>query len=363
MTGKNSRNGKYLPILQAMIAALLFGASAPLSKVLLGQVEPIPLAGLLYIGSGLGALLGFLAQSGSRRKVRREAALSRQDIPWLIGAILAGGIIAPIFSMIGLNTTPASTASLLLNFETVATALIAGLFFREAINKRTIIAVMIITAASIFLSWSSQGWGFSAGALLVAAACVFWGLDNNFTRNISAKDPLLIVTFKGLIAGTFSLLLSLFLGKPLPAFHVILAALLLGAICYGLSIYLVILAMRHLGSTRTYALFATAPFAGTLLSFLLLRDQPLWNFWPGVILMVIGTWVMVSEHHEHLHLHESIVHTHNHPHPDIHHQHEHIPGEELGKGTHSHTHQHANFEHSHAHTPDLHHRHAHSPQD
>lgn len=355
-----SKKRELLPILQAIIAAILFGASAPLSKVLLGELDPIPLAGFLYLGSGLGALIVLLIQgkSGSGRQL--EAHLTRQDIPWLSGAIIAGGIIAPIFLLIGLRITPASTASLLLNFETVATALIAGLIFKEAIDKRIFWAIALITLASILLSWSSDGWGFSPAALLILAACFFWGLDNNFTRNISSKDPLVIVAVKGLVAGAFSLILALVLGNPFPGLIIILLALLLGAICYGLSIYLIILSMRHLGSTRAYALFATAPFAGTLLSILLMKDRLLWNFWPGIVLMILGTWVMISERHSHAHEHEPLFHTHNHCHPDEHHDHTHQPSEILIRGVHSHEHQHTSLDHAHKHTPDLHHRHFHT---
>lgn len=355
-----SKKRELLPILQAIIAAILFGASAPLSKVLLGELDPIPLAGFLYLGSGLGALIVLLIQGKRGRGRQLEAHLTRQDIPWLSGAIISGGIIAPIFLLIGLRITPASTASLLLNFETVATALIAGVIFKEAIDKRIFWAIVLITLASILLSWSNEGWGFSPAALLILAACFFWGLDNNFTRNISSKDPLVIVSIKGLVAGSFSLILSLILGNTFPGLIIILLALLLGAICYGFSIYLIILSMRHLGSTRAYALFATAPFAGTLLSFLLMYDKPLWNFWPGIFLMVLGTWVMISEHHAHAHEHKPLFHTHNHCHPDDHHDHTHQPSEILVRGEHSHEHQHGSLDHAHKHTPDLHHRHSHA---
>lgn len=354
-----SKRREFLPVFQAIFAAILFGASAPLSKVLLGELDPIPLAGFLYLGSGLGAVIMLLVQGKRSLGHQVEAHLSRQDIPWLSGAIIAGGIIAPIFLLIALRNTPASTASLLLNFETVATALISYLIFKEAIDKRIFWAIALITLASILLSWSYTGLRFSPAALLILAACFFWGLDNNFTRNISSKDPLVIVSIKGLVAGTFNLILSLIIGNSFPVLIIILLALLLGAICYGLSIYLIILSMRHLGSTRAYALFAIAPFAGTLISFILLRDKPLWNFWPGIALMIIGTWVMISENHVHAHTHAPMFHTHKHWHPDDHHDHLHQPGETLIRGEHAHEHQHTQQDHTHKHTPDLHHRHPH----
>ena len=236
-----------LPFLQALLAAVLFGASAPLSKLLLGAVEPIPLACFLYLGSGVGALAFLLIQNWWNRGHSVEACLTRRELPWLLGAIFAGGVAAPVLLLIGLQKTPASTASLLLNFEAVGTTLIAFLFFREAVDRRILWAVGLITLASILLSWNGSSWGFSFGALGILAACLLWGLDNNFTRQISAKDPLVIVALKGFGAGSFSLLLCWLFGKPLPGLGIILLAMLLGAVSYGLSIRLFILALRALG--------------------------------------------------------------------------------------------------------------------
>ncbi len=190
-------------ILQALLAAVFFGASAPLSKLLLGEVPPVLMAAFLYLGSGTGIALVKLSQKMTSSQ--KEAGIRRPDVGWLAGAIIAGGIIAPIVLMVSLQVTPASTASLLLNFEGVATTLIALLFFRESISRRAFAAIFAITLASIFLSTDfKSGMGFSLGALGILLACTLWGLDNNFTRNISAKDPLTIVAWKGLVAGTFS---------------------------------------------------------------------------------------------------------------------------------------------------------------
>ncbi len=347
------------PVLQVFIAAILFGASAPISKSLLGSIDPIPLAALLYIGSGIGSWLSLLIRKGNRKNDDREARLSRPDIPWLIGAILAGGVAAPILLLLGLNQTPASTASLLLNFETVATALIAWLLFHEAVGRRIFIAVGMITLASILLTWNGGAWGFSLGALAIIAACFLWGLDNNLTRNISGKDPLMIVGVKGICAGTFSLLLARILGISFPHINSILIAMLVGAVCYGLSIQLFILGLRGLGSARSGALFGTAPFVGAILSLVFLKEIPQTLFWLALPIMGVGAWLMLTEDHAHAHAHHSLDHAHSHTHADEHHWHEH-PGGGVGfKGNHSHPHRHVPISHAHAHAPDLHHRHDH----
>ena len=351
---------RYYPFALALFAAILFGASAPLAKILLNELDAIPMAGLLYIGSGLGAV--FLLWLDRRRYngQSREAHLTRAEFPWLMGALVAGGVAAPIILLLGLQSTPASTASLLLNFECVATTLIAVLAFKEAVDGRIWWAVGLITLASILLTWNADGgWGVSLGALGILAACFLWGLDNNFTRHISGKNPLMIVAVKGLGAGTFSLVLSLMLGKTLPSLVPALMAMVLGAFSYGLSIYLFILAMRSLGSARTSALFGVAPFVGALLSIVLLREMPEGLFWISLPIMALGTWLMLSENHVHHHVHELAEHVHAHSHPDDHHDHDHLSDIPLVNGVHAHTHQHEKLVHSHPHTPDLHHRHAH----
>ncbi len=344
------------PILQALIASLLFGASAPLAKFLLGEIEPIPLAAFLYLGSGLG-LLGIKIYQLINQQQSDEARIQKPDLVWLAGAILAGGVAAPIILLFSLQNTPASTASLLLNFEGVATTLIAAVAFKEAISRRAWWAVILITLSGVFLSIKINGsWGFSLGALGIIAACIFWGMDNNFTRNISAKDPLTIVTIKGLGAGTFSLGMALILGNRFPAFGIALGAMLLGSLSYGASIVLFIRAMRGLGAARTSALFGTAPLVGILLSVLLLRESPNWMFAVALPLMALGTLLLVNEEHEHCHVHEATMHEHVHTHDDGHHDHEHEGELAL---QHSHIHQHDELTHAHHHMPDLHHRHAH----
>lgn len=348
-------------ILQALAAALLFGASAPLAKLLLGRGEPILLAGLLYLGSGLGLLMVKGFQSITLKSAEREAGLRGKDFGWLAGAILAGGVSAPIVLLISLEHTPAATASLLLNFEVVATTLIATLVFREAVGKRVLLAVALITAASILLSVDvTSNWGFSLGALGILAACLLWGVDNNFTRNISAKDPLTITLLKGFIGGTFSVGLAILLGNRLPAIGMVLGALALGAFSYGLSIVLFIRAMRGMGAARTSALFSTAPLAGVILSMLIFRTLPSWVFIPALVLAAIGTWLLVNEEHQHKHEHAAVTHEHAHTHADGHHLHHHL---ESMSTKHSHVHEHPLQIHDHPHLPDTDHRHAHDQAD
>jgi drug/metabolite transporter (DMT)-like permease len=336
-------------ILQALLAALFFGASAPIAKLLLGDVAPVLMAAFLYLGSGTGISLIKLYQRLTRNQ--REAGIRRPDVGWLAGAIISGGILAPIVLMISLKNTPASTASLLLNFEGVGTTLIALFFFRESISRRALAAILIITLASIFLSTDfASGFGLSLGALGVILACILWGVDNNFTRNISAKDPLTIVGWKGLVAGSFSLLLGLGLGQQLPAFGTILRILLLGFISYGLSTMFFIYSMRGLGAARTSALYGTAPLAGVLLSIVIFRDSLTVFFVLAAILMMVGAYWLANEEHAHFHIHMPVVHEHRHSHDEFH---VHDGHNEV----HSHEHEHLSAEHEHGHMPDIHHRH------
>lgn len=336
-------------ILQALLAALFFGASAPLSKLLLNDVPPVLLAAFLYLGSGTG-----IAILRMRRR-RAEADLRRADWPWLLGAILSGGVAAPIVLMFSLQSTPASTASLLLNFEGVGTTLIALLAFREAIGGRAWAAILAITFASILLSTDfSQSWGLSPGALGVIGACFLWGLDNNLTRNISDKDPLAIVAWKGLLAGAFSLCLGMLLRNPIPSLERIAVILLIGFICYGLSTMLFIQSMRGLGAARTSALYGTAPLAGVLIAILIFRELPSPLFLVAALLALGGAFLLINENHTHFHTHVPLIHDHRHDHSDPAHTHQHPDN-----GTHAEAHEHPAEEHEHDHSPDIHHRHGH----
>lgn len=343
----------------ALLAAVLFGASAPGAKLLLGDVQPLSLAALLYLGCGLSVLAYRGAQHVAAPKRQREAGLTRSDLPWLAGAVIAGGVIAPILLLLGLEATPAATASLLLNFEAVATALIAVLIFREAVGGRVALSLVLVTVAAILLTLNPDGaWGLSLGALAIVAACALWGLDNNLTRNISAKDPLQIVLVKGLGAGTVSLVLAALLGQGLPALPVIVGGLMLGGLSYGLSIVLYIWALRGLGAARAGALFGTAPIAGVLISLLLFRELPGPAFLVALVLSVAAILLLLRESHEHSHIHEAVTHDHQHRHDDGHHNHDHAEMTDRSY-SHAHTHVHERLEHAHAHVPDIHHRHSH----
>ena len=302
-------------------------------------------------------------QTVSKSAENTEAKLAKEDIKWLAGATLAGGVIAPIILLYSLDTTPAATASLLLNFESVATTLIATILFKETMSRRAWWAILIITSASVLLSINlNTSWGFSLGAVGIVAACLFWGIDNNLTRNISAKDPIMIVTVKGFVAGIFSLILALLLGQTIPGWKIILKALALGSLSYGASITLFIIALRGLGAARTSALFSTSPLSCLALSLILFKELPGFLFFAAIPLMILGTYLLVNEKHAHKHAHEFLSHDHSHKHNDEHHEHDHENGLSI-ISSHTHPHDHLPNELSHHHMPDIHHRHEHKKQE
>jgi drug/metabolite transporter (DMT)-like permease len=338
-------------IAYALISAALFGLSAPLAKILLGGMSPWLLAGLLYLGSGIGLAL--------TRLVRRsnEAGLSVTDLPWLAAAILAGGVVAPVLLMFGLAQSGASEASLLLNLESVLTLLIAWIAFKENVDRRLLIgAVAIVTGAAV-LSWPKEA-GFAAGwgPLMIAAACLGWAIDNNLTRKVSAADPMQIAMVKGLVSGGVNVGLALTVGVAWPTLATTGLAALLGFFSYGVSLTLFILALRHLGTARTGAYYALAPFLGAGVAILFLGEPVTATFVSGGALMAIGLWIHLTEKHQHTHEHESLEHEHVHVH-DTHHQHAHAV--DAGPEPHTHRHRHARLVHRHPHYPDLHHRHTH----
>lgn len=340
----------------AVLAGILFGASVPLSKVMLGSSDPLMLAALLYLGSGLGMVfMRLLLRTGSRPP--SESGLKRADAPWLLGALAVGGVVAPIVLMLSLKTTPSSTAALLLNFEAVGTVLIAALMFREPVGRRVWLALGLLTAGGVVLSLKGGGWGISIGALGIIAACSLWGLDNNLTRNISARDPTEIVAVKGLGAGLFSLILAVSLSRVFPELWDAVSALLIGFVCYGLSLYLYVMALRGLGAARAGALFAVAPFSGAALGMLMFRESPTEALAISLPLMAAGAFLLFSEAHGHPHRHRRETHDHRHSHSDGHHSHPHPP--DTQETMHSHSHEHEVTEHEHPHSPDIHHRHSH----
>ena len=341
-----------------MLAALLFGASTPLAKLLIADVSPIVLAGLLYAGSGLGLGLWLLLRRLRSNNPSAEAGLQRRDIPWLAGAVFTGGVVGPVLLMLGLASTPASTASLLLNLESVLTALLAWVVFRENVDFRIFLGMVVIVAGGVLLSWTqAPRAGLPWGAFAIAGACACWAIDNNLTRAVSGGDPVQIAAIKGGLAGAINIAVALCMGHRLPDAALVLAAGAIGLAGYGISLVAFVLALRHLGSARTGAYFSTAPFVGAALSLVLLREAPSFGFWIAGGLMALGVWLHISEHHEHEHTHEAMEHEHLHAH-DEHHQHTHdVPWD--GREPHSHPHRHEPMIHSHPHYPDLHHRHGH----
>ena len=341
----------------ALLAAVLFGASAPFSKLLLHDAKPQLLAGLLYLGSGLGLSLVWLI----KRRNKSIALLTRNDAPWLAGAIAAGGILAPVLLMMGLLRTPASSASLLLNLEGVFTALIAWFVFRENFDRRIALGMVAIIAGGVLLSWEGRvALGGLTGPLLVAGATLCWAIDNNLTQKVAAGDPVQIAMLKGLAAGTVNASIALALGAALPSLPRTGAALSLGFLSYGVSLVLFVLALRHLGTARTGAYFSSAPFVGAAVSLVVFRERPNLAFVAAAALMALGVWIHITERHEHRHLHEAMEHDHAHVH-DAHHRHNHSPADPpvSDPKPHTHRHRHEPMVHSHAHYPDIHHRHTH----
>lgn len=339
----------------AILAAFLYGISAPFSKLLLTEMPPTLMAGLLYLGAGMGMLFWNVLRKRNKEK-EREAKLTRKDTPYVI-AMVALDVAAPIALLTGLAFTPAENVSLLNNFEIVATGLLAFFFFKEAIGRRMALAIILITLASILLSIENENsFSFSVGSLLVIAACLCWGLENNCTRMLSLKDPLQIVVIKGFGAGTTAMVIFVLGGGSIPLSMFLIYGLMLGFVSYGLSIYFYILAQRHLGAARTSAYYAAAPFIGVLVSWLLFQEPITSTFAAALAVMILGTYLAITEKHKHLHHHEPLIHSHLHDHQDSHHQHDSM------QGTHSHMHTHEPISHVHKHTPDLHHVHSHGGQ-
>ena len=352
-----SERNKGTDIAYALAAAALFGASAPLAKRLLPTVEPMLLAGLLYLGSGLGLAVW---RQLSRRKAGSpsEARLSRGDTPWLAGAVLCGGVVGPVLLMFGLSLTAASTASLLLNLEGVFTALLAWFVFKENFDRRIALGMAFITAGAAAVSWVGRPEvGVPWGAFAIAGACLAWAADNNLTRNVSAADPVQIAMLKGLCAGAVNTALAVASGAKLPPVGTLATIGVIGLFGYGVSLVLFVLALRHLGTARTGAYFALAPFVGAVVSVLFLREPMTAGLVIAGLLMGVGVWLHLTERHGHPHQHEPLEHEHLHTH-DEHHRHTHAANDPPGE-PHSHPHRHEELAHNHPHYPDLHHRHGH----
>lgn len=341
----------------ALAAAVLFGLSAPATKPLAAAMQPWLLAGLLYLSSG-AALALYLVCRRAGAVTAREARLRRDDLPWLAGAVLAGGLVAPVLLMFALAWGSASQAALLLNLEGVFTVLLAWLVFREHVSPRIAIGMVCIVAGAAALAWTRDG-GFALdpAAVLVAGTSLAWALDNNLTRRVSAADPVEIAAIKCGVAGAVNVGAALGTGAAVPPAGVIAAAAVVGVLAYGISLVLFIVALRRLGAARTAAYFSTAPFVGAIGGTLFLAEPLTPRFVLAGISMAIGVWLQLTEHHEHQHTHEALEHEHLHSHDD-HHQHAHAPGIAVTE-PHSHVHAHAPLRHRHPHHPDVHHRHSH----
>lgn len=343
----------------ALAAACLFGISTPLSKTLLPHTGPVLLAGLLYLGSGIGLGLFWLIGRASGRLVSREARLGRAELPWLAAVVFFGGLVGPVLLMWGLSRTPASSASLLLNFEGALTALLAWFVFKENFDRRVMAGMILIVAGGVVLSWAGRAeFGRLWGAVAIVGACLAWAIDNNLTRKLSASDPMQIAMIKGLAAGSVNTVLALLTGTAgHPSVGASAAAAGVGLVGYGISLVFFILALRHVGTARTSAYFSTGPFIGAAVAIVLLGDRAGGGFLLAAVLMCLGVWLHLTERHEHEHRHEALEHEHSHVH-DEHHQHAHGPGDPPGE-PHTHRHRHAELVHSHPHYPDIHHRHHH----
>jgi len=345
-------------VLYALASAALFGISTPAAKVLVGSVHPVVLAGLLYCGAGGGvALLRRVLPPGVLGAP--EAKLSRAELPWLAGAIGAGGILGPVLLMMGLSRTGAAAASLLLSLEGAATALMAWFIFHENFDRRIALGMACLVGGAAVLSWTETPTVASMGGpLAILGACLAWGLDNNLTRKVSLADPLQIVELKGLIAGPFNLLLGFVAaGASMPSWSSIGAAGAVGFLGYGVSLALFVVALRHLGTARTGAYFSTAPFLGSAAAVMALGEPVTAQLAIAGCLMGVGVWLHATEHHEHEHVHESMSHAHPHMH-DEHHQHAHKASDPPGE-PHTHFHEHGALRHTHPHVPDMHHTHRH----
>lgn len=338
----------------ALASAALFGASTPFAKLLLGSADPQLVAGLLYLGAGVGLSIGQACRCVLGLRAT-EAPLRDVDMPWLIAVVVLGGLVGPLFLMLGLARTSAASGSLMLNLEGLATMAIAWVVFRENVDRRLLFGAASILAGAVVLSWEGKGISLDGGGLLIALACLAWGIDNNLTRRLSSADPVVIALIKGIAAGSLNLILALILGARLPSIGATGAALLVGFFSVGVSLVLFVLALRHLGSARTGAYFSLAPFLGAMIAIVLLGEPVTAQLIVAGGLMAFGLWLHLTERHSHEHMHDPVEHEHRHVH-DEHHQHAH---EGMLTEPHTHWHRHEPLRHRHSHYPDLHHRHEH----
>lgn len=336
-------NKKIIAIFYAILAAGLYAINIPLSKLLLNHVDPTMMASYLYLGAGLGIGIVFLMTKKNPEDTSEK--ITKRDLPYIFGMIILD-IAAPIFLMFGLLDSASSNASLLNNFEIVCTSLIALLVFKEAVSKRMWLAISLITVSSFFLSFEDiSSFKFSWGAILVLLATLCWGLENNCTRSLSNKNTYHIVFLKGIFSGLGSLIVAICLKESFSRLPYFALALLLGFVAYGLSIFFYIKAQSVIGAAKTSAYYAIAPFIGTFLSFIIFKETPIWTYFVGLGIMILGTVIVVMDTlvQKHIHSHKHTV-THKHD-----------------GATHSHT-----IEHSHEHNhylSDKNHKHYHKTVD
>ncbi len=333
------------------LAAVLFGATVPLASRLTAETTAPLLAGLLYAGAALAVAPMAFRHRPDSRVLRRGAV--RLGV-----AVGAGGFLGPLLLVAGLARTPAATASLLLNLELVATTVLAALFFREHIGRRVATGTLAVVAAGVALVWSDAP-DLRLGAVLVVGACVCWGLDNCVTADLDEIRPEHITLVKGVVAGGTNLLLGAGLGAPMPSWSLIGGALLVGALGYGASITLWVAGARDLGAARGQLVFATAPFVGVLVAWVVLRDPIRGSELVALALGVFGVSRVLGSAHLHEHHHQAMLHDHEHAHDDGHHDHDHGHDTSASGVRHDHPHAHGPVAHAHPHVPDLHHRHDH----
>jgi drug/metabolite transporter (DMT)-like permease len=343
------------PILWCLISALLFGASTPAAKHLLTQdFDPLTLAGLLYLGAGLFSL-PFALKGGNAERQRSPANRKR-----LLGAVIFGGVLGPIALLFGLRSVSAGSASLLLNLETTATALLAWIYFKEVLGTRGWIANLGVVLAGVLLV-APDGFSMAPAAGLILFACFCWGLDNNLTAVIDGYTPSQITLAKGLVAGGLNLSMGLAFEAPTFAIEATAIALAVGALAYGASTILYVRGAQQLGAARSQMIFASAPFFGLTLAWGWLGEPVLTIQLVAAGIMAVALLLLIGSDHSHTHRHRALTHTHAHRHDDGHHvEHDHADLEQ--EGWHTHEHSHKALEHEHEHLSDLHHRHAHDEE-
>jgi drug/metabolite transporter (DMT)-like permease len=338
----------------ALLSALLFGAATPISKNLLSQLSSFQLAGLLYIGAAIGVIF-IVVRDG---KFILPWRMDRKNAFRLLGAVIFGGMLGPLALLAGLRLANASSVSMWLNLEMVATAVLGHFIFKDHLTRTGWIAAGGILLSAVILTSGEGSAGILAG-VLVTLACICWGIDNHLTALIDGITPAQSTFWKGLVAGTTNLIIGISIAPLVGSMGAVIGGLILGVFAYGFSIVLYITAAQHLGATRSQLIFSSAPFWGILLSILILGEKFTWQLAVAIILFIASLVLLMREQHQHHHIHEEMLHDHPHRHDDGHHDHHDM---DVPDGWHSHPHQHDFLKHAHPHLPDLHHRHTHTKE-